>query len=188
MRELSDKEILKLFIDRDERAIEECRKAYGKVCGSTAVNILKNKQDAEEALNDAYLEAWNTVHIKRPDALLPYLVSLTRNISVSKLRALTAEKRMAVKIPLDELAEVLPDSRNTENAYDSRRLGELINGFVKSMPERDRRVFILRYYANYSIRETAKKLGMTDGAVKMSLGRTKKKLKQQLESNGYHNE
>lgn len=59
MRELSDKEILKLFIDRDERAIEECRKAYGKVCGSTAVNILKNKQDADGKplyLNDPYMQ------------------------------------------------------------------------------------------------------------------------------------
>lgn len=185
---MSDREILKLFCERNEQAIEESRKAYGKMCEAVAMNILKNRQDAEEALNDVYLTAWNTVHIKLPTQLLPYLVSLTRNVSVSKLRTVTAGKRNSVSISLDDLAEILPDSSETETAYDARRLGELINEFLAAANIRERRVFILRYYANCKISDISKRLGISSGAVKMSLSRTKKKLKKYLERNGYYNE
>lgn len=182
---MTDAEIVRMFCRRDERAIDECKKEYGKLCEAVAINVLHNRQDAEEALNDMYLSAWNTVHIKKPDKLLSYLLSLTRNISVSKLRYANADKRASAKTPVDELADVIPDLTDTESAYEARRLGELINSFLSSLPERDRRLFILRYYGNYKLSSAAKKLGISVAAAKMSLGRIKQQLKKYLERYGY---
>ncbi len=70
---MEDGEILALFEARSERALEELSGKYGKLCGQVAENILKNRSDAEECVNDALLASWNTIPPQRPDPLKTYV-------------------------------------------------------------------------------------------------------------------
>ena len=83
---MEDKEIIGLFFERDSRAISESQQKYGTALRKTARNILSDPQDSEECVNDTYLAAWNAIPPAEPCSLGAYLISLTRNISSSRLR------------------------------------------------------------------------------------------------------
>ena len=57
----NDTQIIAQITARDERALEALADAYGKICRKTALNILGNPADAEEAFNDALFRAWNAI-------------------------------------------------------------------------------------------------------------------------------
>ena len=56
---MNDKDIIQLYLNRDQRALSATAKKYGKYCTSIAKNILGNNEDAEECINDTYLSTWN---------------------------------------------------------------------------------------------------------------------------------
>ena len=79
---MEDEEIMDLFFARSEQAIRELDTKYGKICHKLSYNILNNRRDAEECVNDAYLGAWNAIHPARPDPLIAYIVKIVRNLSL----------------------------------------------------------------------------------------------------------
>lgn len=58
---MDDERIIELFFARSEQAIGELDIKYGKLCHNLSHNILGNRSDAEECVNDAYLGAWNAI-------------------------------------------------------------------------------------------------------------------------------
>lgn len=89
----NDGEIVELFWQRDESAIECAERKYGKLCASISAQILENGSDVEECLNDMYVAAWNTIPPQRPELLKLYLCKLIRRISINRAVYYTAEKR-----------------------------------------------------------------------------------------------
>ena len=101
---IEDEKIIDLFFNRSEKAIQELDIKYGKVCHKLSYNILNNKQDAEECVNDAYLGAWNAIPPTRPNPLLSYIVKIVRNISLKIYWRTEAAKRSGhYKIALGEI-------------------------------------------------------------------------------------
>ena len=58
---MDDVEIIGLFFDRNESAISEAERKYGKLCMSVANKILDSAEDSEECVNDAFLKLWNSI-------------------------------------------------------------------------------------------------------------------------------
>ena len=77
---IDDEKIIDLFFERSEQGIRELDNKYGAVCHNLSYNIVNNRQDAEECVNDAYLGAWNAIPPVRPNPLLSYIVKIVRNI------------------------------------------------------------------------------------------------------------
>ena len=100
-----DKRILKLLWDRQERGLEEMAAAYGQRLYGIAYNILGNRHDAEECVNDTYLALWNTIPPQRPDPLIAYACRVGRNIALNRLRSDSAQKRDSrYDLSLEELS------------------------------------------------------------------------------------
>lgn len=78
---LEDQEIIELFFARSEQAIQELDMKYGRVCQRLSYNIVNNRQDVEECMNDAYLGAWKAIPPAKPDPLQAYICKIVRNIS-----------------------------------------------------------------------------------------------------------
>jgi len=109
---VDDVQIIELFFARDERAIKETDKKYGKLCFRVAKNFLLSSEDAEECVNDTYLVAWNKIPPTHPNNLMAFICKITRVLSLKRLEQLRAAKRSALEIvPLSELEDILPDSR-----------------------------------------------------------------------------
>jgi RNA polymerase sigma-70 factor (ECF subfamily) len=176
---MEDKRIIELFFGRDEAAIVESGKKYGKYLRYIAFSVLGDESDCEEVENDTYLRAWNSIPPERPVSLKGYLASLCRNLALNRRKARKTLKRGEPDLVLDELAECLPDPSSDDPA-ESFTLREAIEAFLRSLEKRDRVIFLQRYFYNCPIARIAKLHGMKESAVTMLLFRTRLKLKDKL--------
>lgn len=184
---MRDEEIISLYFDRDEQAIQESMDTYGGYCGKIARNILKVQEDAEEAVADTWLRAWHSIPPTRPNSLRIFLGRITRNLSLSLWRGKTAQFRGGgeIDLALDELAECIGDDTNPELLVQTQELGQCINEFLRCEPDNSRVIFLRRYFYLESSKEIALRLGTSDSNVRMILSRTRKRLRDHLKKEGY---
>ena len=183
---MTDEQIIALFEDRNEKAISELGNKYGNYCTSIAINILRDRCDTEECVNDAYLSVWKAIPPARPDDLRMYLAGTVRNASISYWRKMHAEKRGSghIELLLEELSDVAASDSPLEKLGDTLVLKDVFNRFLDSLKQEPRRIFLLRYWYMDKIEEISEKLGISENKVKVSLHRTRKKLKKLLEKEG----
>ena len=179
---MDDKSILALFMARDQSALSHTQKTYATYCLSIAESILQSHADAEECVNDTYLQAWRSIPPHNPKNLRTYLGKLVRNIAINRLRASKRQKRNPeFLISLDELAECIPAPEETEDGS----LALLLDGFLATCDTLDRKLFVGRYWYGRSVKTMAEGYGMTPNAVSIRLSRTREKLKSFLQERGY---
>ena len=183
---MEDNGIIALFNARSEDAISECKTKYGRYCRTVARNVLGSDEDAEDAENDGYFRAWNTIPPQEPRSLCAYLAALVRRAAIDMLRLRTAEKRGGeYENSADELDECVPAGIDGREFADSIALRDALDSFLATLGERPRTVFMRRYWWASSVSEIARDLGMSEAAVKMQLSRLREKLKSHLERQGF---
>ena len=184
---MEDSRIIELYWQRSENAIAETDKKYGAYCSTVAFNILQNKEDAEECVNDTWLGAWDAIPPHRPSMLRAFLAKITRNLSIKRLEKRLAEKRggTAECIVLDELEECIGDPTDVEGIAEANALEELIRRFVRKLPERDGNLFVRRYFFTDSIASIAERYRISENHVMVILSRIRKKLKKELMKEGF---
>ena len=176
-----DQKIVKLLWKRKEEALEEMAAAYGQRLYGIAYNILGNRHDAEECVNDTYLALWNTIPPQRPDPLIAYACRVGRNIALNRLRSDSAQKRDSrYDLSLDELAGCIPGA-SMEQVMDGRILGQSISKFLATLPKTNRIIFIRRYYFGDSVTKIADNLSLSENTVSVRLNRIREKLRKFLE-------
>lgn len=181
---MDDQKIIDLYFDRNEQAITETDVKYGKLCHSIAYNILSNREDSEECVNDTYIGVWNAIPPTRPDNFMAFVCRIARNLSLKRLEFLKREKRSAdVILSLDELSAVLPDEQYAPDVSDED-VGRLISQFLRTQKEDVRNVFIRKYYFFDSVKEIAERYSFTESKVKNMLFYTRNKLKDYLIKEG----
>lgn len=173
--------IIALYFARDERAITETDRVYGKFCMGLSQGIVGNRPDAEECVNDTYLKVWNTVPPKDPPSLKNYLAKIIRNLSIDRYRQnRAASKHIDFEIALHELSECLPAEEETQGEVIS-----LMETFLRGEDALSRKLFMGRYWHALSVMELAKYYGLTQNAVTKRLIRTREKLRVYLAERGY---
>ena len=184
---MEDGTIIELYWERSEDAITQTSVKYGGYCYSIAYNILFNKEDSEESVNDTYLAAWNTIPPRRPQILAAFLGKLTRYISLDRWRNRTAAKRGGGEVPLvlDELEECVSGEDSAEKAYLQKEFARELNRFLDHLPEVERKVFLCRYWYMDSIGDIAGRFGFSESKVASMLHRTRGKLRKMLEKEGF---
>ncbi len=182
---MRDSEIVALYFKRDEAALVQTANKYGDMCKAVSMRILNDSRDAEECVSDTYLAAWNSIPPQKPRSLGAFLCRVARNISVSRLRADTAEKRGGgeAALLLEELDECLSD-RSAEEKYIESETVSAINGFLKKLPKKQRDIFVLRYYHAYPVRKISDMTGIEENNVRAILSNVRKKLKENLIKGG----
>ena len=182
---MDDQQIIQLYWDRHEQAIDETRSKYGHFLYSVAHNILRDDGDSEESVNDTYLGAWNTIPPKNPDSLRSYVCRITRNLAIKKYHKNTAEKRNSYyDVALDELEDCLASPSTVENELDANRLAELFDDFLDGLDKENRVMFVRRYWFSESISDIAARFGMNEHAVSARLLRIREKLRRYLSEKG----
>lgn len=184
---LEDSRIVQLYWERSRDAIPATSLKYGKYCTSIAMNILGNKEDAEECVNDVYLNAWNSMPPHKPEMLSAFLGKLTRNLSFNRYKYNAAAKRGGGELPLvfEELAGCVSGKENVEGEIDRKELVKALDTFLAALPPLKRSIFICRYWYTDSISSIAARHGMKEGAVSMTLNRLRGKLRSYLLERGF---
>lgn len=183
---MEDAEIIDLYFRRDEKAIKETDAKYGRLLFKVANNILCSSSDSEECVNDTYLKAWNSIPPNEPESLRSFTAKIARNNAINMLEKRTALKRGLgqMNAVLDELEECIPSDKTVEDGVDERALTELLNKFLKGLPKRSRVIFIKKYWGLESVKDIAERLKISESNVKVTLYRTREKLKELLTAEG----
>lgn len=182
-----DRSIIELYWQRDESAIAETDLKYRKYLLAVAYNIVHDFLDCEECLNDTYIGAWNAMPPSKPNVLKAFLLTIMRRIAVNRYHS----KRKKGNIPSEmtvSLAEVeaFPDVRmSVEDGFEAYCLGKLISGYLRTLPERRRFIFMSRYYAANTVDKIAADLQVSRSTVNKELAFLRNDLKEKLEKEGY---
>ena len=184
---MDDKSIVDLYFSRSQDAITQTDKKYGPYCYSIAYNILTNKEDAEESVNDTYMTAWGAIPPRRPSVLSTFLGKITRHISIDRWRERSATKRGGGEVPLalEELKDCISGMQDVEMEYERKEVLKAYVKFLDALPNTERRVFLCRYWYVEPIETIANKFGFSESKVKTMLHRTRAKLRKQFAKEGF---
>ena len=180
---MDDEKIIEMFFDRNEQALGETEQKYGKYCYAVSYRILNSNEDSEECVNDTWLAAWNAIPPKRPESLRGFLARICRNISLDRLDFLMADKRNRnVTEAFEELEAFL--SGGEENVPEEMFMREAVNRFLASLDRKTRIIFMRRYWYFCTVTEIAESLGISENSVRVTLHRTKLKMRNFFEKEG----
>ena len=185
VRKVDDKQIVNLFLQRDERAISETEKKYGKIVYNIANGVLNVHEDSEECVNDTYKAAWDTIPPNKPQMLGAYLGKIARNLAINRYNFNSAGKRnKSLEITLSELEDFLPSPDFAEDLTRAMDFKRALNRFLRALPEKKRNIFIQRYWYFSTVEDIAVCFDMSESSVKTCLLRLREKLKKYLEREG----
>ena len=175
---IEDEKIVELFFKRSELAIRELDNKYGKACHRLSYNIVNDRQDAEECVNDAYLGAWNAIPPEKPDPLLTYLCKIVRNISLKMYYRKKAAKRSSTyTIAMEEIEACIAAPSTVETEFEARELARVIESFLDTLTAENRVIFMRRYWFSDSCKDIAGLVGLTEKNITVRLTRIREKMK-----------
>ena len=183
---MTDEELIRLYWKRNERAISETSRIYGKYCYAIAYNILHDNEDSEECVNDSYHKVWNAIPPTKPKVFSAFIGRIVRNISLDRYKMRTAEKRGGSQIPviLDEIGEIASDTPSPEDECVRQEVVAAINDFLTCLPMDQRVMLVRRYWYADDVRSIAERLGMRENSVSVALRRIRNRLREYLISRG----
>lgn len=184
---MEDSKILDLYFARNEQAVAETDRKYGAYCFTLANSILNDEQDAEEAVNDTYLNTWNAIPPHRPTVFRLFLAKITRNLSFTRWRKRSADKRGGgeMALVLEELSGCIAAPGSVEDNLNGKELAKAIRSFLDTIPAREQDIFLRRYFFVEESEAIARRYGMKRATVLRTLSRTRTKLKNYLTQEGY---
>ena len=181
---MNDEQIIAMFAARDEGAVHAIQEKYGAYCLTIANRIVSDPFTGEECLNDALQSAWESIP-PAPQNLKLYLAALVRNAALSRVKKETAQKRggKTYDAVYEELSECIAcGGESPERIAMGKELSLAVNRFLKTLPERDRSIFLRRYFFLEDTQTIAEKFTVRQSNVLLILSRTRKKLRQFLET------
>lgn len=184
---MDDEEIILLYWERDEKAIEETDFKYKRYLFSVLYNILHDRLDCEECINDTYLGAWNAMPPSKPNLLKAFLTTIARRVAIKRYHSGLCQKRIPseLTVSLTELEDFVAGEEDMDATFDAERLGGVISDFVRTLSNRRRYIFISRYYVADSVVKISKDLGISRSWVNKELASIRNALRETLEREGY---
>jgi RNA polymerase sigma-70 factor (ECF subfamily) len=170
----------------DEQAVDALFRRYHRPLFQTALRVLGNAEDAEDALQDGLLSAYR--NLKRFEGRSQFSTWLTRIvINAALMRRRSAKARPAVSLDEAPREEELPaserfadDGPTPEQVFASTEIREMISENLDELSPLLRTAFVLREVQGYSTGEAAKKLGVTENTLKARLWRARQQLAERL--------
>ena len=184
---ISDTAIIELYWQRNEDAIVATDEKYGKYLYTIAYNIIYNRLDCEECVNDTYLNTWNAIPPKRPTAFALFLSKIIRNLALGRFRSNHAAKRIPseMTVSLEELDDCLVCTKSVEEEYMLQEMKNILNQFLSTLSDRELYIFVWRYYHCDSVKHIAHLLSLSETTVRRELAAIRNSLKQLLVQEGY---
>ena len=186
MTQLEDSKIISLFFERSEQAIRELDCKYGSAVKKTAANILDDRLDVEECVDDTYMKVWDNIPPQVPNPLVGFVCKIARNLAVNRYHANHAEKRNGrYDLILDEMEECIPSGTDIETEYEAKELSAAINRFLSSLSREDRFLFVRRYWYADSVTDLAAMTNDSANRISVRLFRLREKLRKTLVKEGF---
>jgi RNA polymerase sigma-70 factor (ECF subfamily) len=180
---VTELEIIELYQNRDEAAIEECKLKYGKLLMKISYGVLGNDEDSQECVADTYMKAWDSIPPQEPKNLMAYLGRIVRNISINRYNENRAKKRGGDFI-LTELTDCIPSVDTVETSLESSELSNVIVNWLRSLEKEERVLFTRRYWFGEPLESLAQENHTSANKLAGRMFRLRQKLRETLEKEG----
>lgn len=182
---IADEQIIELYWKREETAIQETDNKYGQFLFRIAYNILHDRFDCEECQNDTYLGVWNAIPPTRPTVFPAFITQIMRRIAINRYKEKTSKKRVPseLTVSMEDMQDTLHSGNTVEADYEAEEIGKLINDYVRELSERQRYIFIDRFYLAESVETIASDLSISAPTVYREIEKIKQGLRLHLERN-----
>jgi RNA polymerase sigma-70 factor (ECF subfamily) len=171
----------------DAAAFEELVNRYERKIFRLTMNITRNREDAEDAMQDAFMKAYSHLDRFHEDSrFYTWLVRIAANEALMRLR-----KRRPNQFSLDEPIESEDDfipqqiqdwKPSPEQRFAQNEMRDILRSVIEELQPDFRIVFLLRDVEGLSTEETAAAVGISEAAVKSRLLRARLKLRQKLDT------
>lgn len=182
---IADEQIIELYWQREEKAIKETDNKYRQFLFRIAYNILHDRLDCEECQNDTYLGVWNAIPPTRPTVFPAFITQIMRRIAINRYKEKTSKKRIPseLTISMEDVHATLHSDDSVDTDYEAAEVGKIINDYVRELSDRQRYIFIDRFYLAESVETIAKDLSISAPTVYREIDKIKLSLKIHLERN-----
>jgi RNA polymerase sigma-70 factor (ECF subfamily) len=173
MMDPNEREIYRAAIHGDREAFEMIIRSHSRTLFSVAYGILQNREEAEDAVQDALVKAWKSRwRVRDPEKFPAWLIMIARHRARDVFR-----KRRTVPLP-NETTGFIPieTSRSTSDEL----LEQKMHSALAALPEIHRSALILRYFEEMDYATIENTLGLTNGALRGILGRALASMRKQL--------
>lgn len=182
---MEDQKIIDLYTNREERAIHETDKKYGRLCTSISMGILNDIRDSEECVSDTWLTLWNQIPPKKPNPFKAYICRIIKTIIKTAMNIIMQKEKQQYDLSLEELEECISKEQNVENQIELRELKWIVAKFIEKLPKEKRILFLRRYWFLQSVSEMARDYEITPKNMSVKLLRIRKELKEYLKEEGF---
>ncbi len=182
---IADEQIIELYWQREEKAIQETDKKYGQFLFRIAYNLLHDRLDCEECQNDTYLGVWNAIPPTRPTVFPAFITQIMRRIAINRYKERRSKKHIPSELTvcMKDLNDTLHRNDSVEAEYLAEEVGKIINNYVKDLSERQRYIFIDRFYFAEPVESIALNLSLSVPTIYREIDKIKQGLKLYLEGN-----
>ena len=182
----SEEKLIRAGQRGDHQAVEALFRRYQRPLFQTALRVLGNTEDAEDALQDGLLSAYR--NLKRFEGRSQFSTWLTRIvINAALMRRRSAKARPAISLDEPPREDELPaterfadDGLTPEQVFANTEIREMLSENLDQLSPLLRTAFVLREVQGYSTGEAAKKLGVTENTLKARLWRARHQLAERL--------
>jgi len=182
----SEEKLIRAGQRGDHQAVETLFRRYHRPLFQTALRVLGNTEDAEDALQDGLLSAYR--NLKRFEGRSQFSTWLTRIvINAALMRRRSAKARPAISLDEPPREDELPaterfadDGLTPEQVMENTEIREMLSENLDQLSPLLRTAFVLREVEGYSTGEAARKLGVTENTLKARLWRARHQLAERL--------
>lgn len=175
--ELSDPDLLRCIVHRDERALALLYDRHSRLVYSVALRILRSATDAEEVLQEAFVRVWSRAETydARLGSPAAWLTRIARNRAIDRIRAKKArgqvdavpapdgpaDARLAPRVVAEAATTVTPEALLQEAAT-----AGMVRGALGKLPVAQRALIEAAFFEGYSHSELSQRFGVPLGTVK----------------------
>ena|ERR1700720_4397025 len=169
MMEASEREVYRAAIHGDREAFEMIIRTQSRALFAIAYGILQNREEAEDAVQDALVKAWKSRwRVRDPEKFPAWLCMIARHRARDVFR-----KRRPVPLPVEIESVVLDPS-------DPSALDQQLHSALAALPELHRAAISLRYFEQMDYATIESRLGLTNGSLRGILCRALTTMRKQL--------
>lgn len=179
MNGIDDKELIELFADeaQKEKAFELIVDKYGRKIYWIVRKMVVSHHDADDITQDVMVKLWSELHKFRGDSsIFTWAYRIAINQAISAIRNRSKGRYQVVDDPAEQFDRIAA----TEALFDGDEIERNLEIAIQSLPEKQRAVFILRYYDEMPFKEIATVLDTSEGAIKASYHIAKQKIESSI--------
>jgi len=176
-------QLLRRVAARDREALADFYDQVAGVLYSTALRILGDSHEAEEVIQDVFVQIWEKAPMFDVVLGTPFhwAVSITRNRSIDRLRSRQRRARVVEELRQEEIASGEPYAPAAPANLDTEHIS-IVRNAVLSLPLEQRQAIELAFFGGLTHAEIASKLNEPLGTVKARIRRGMLKLRESLEA------